>query len=355
MRAMLVVILGSSLLAACGGGGGDSGSTPPPALLAISTTNQDAVGRASATATTALLGAGGGVAPTTSSASTLSAAAATAGRGMSSLSALALYAAHALSHPITGRRTLLANRGSAAAAPLTIAPETTPCSFSGSVTVSFADADNNNVPSVGDTMTLSFNQCQETASDRISGSMAISLSRIDFVNDLLSFAGTLSMQQLSVVEGGRTATLNGGLGMTYTDQSSTQTQFVMVVGAAGLSAVVSGGGVSDSVSFEPDFRLDETVTIDNSPNGVSFWTASLSGGISATSIGGRVLLEAPVPLLQMENEAYPRAGTMRVVGNGSALRLQALSATTVRLELDANLDGNYEASKDVAWTTLLPG
>jgi hypothetical protein len=355
MRAMLGVVLTSGLLVACGGGGGDAGTVPPPqSLLAINATNQDAVGRATATATTAVLGAGGGVAPTTSSASALSGAA-SAGRGTHSIGALARYAAHALTQPVAGQRKLLSERASAAPAPLTIAPETIPCSVSGSLTVTIADADNNNEVSAGDTMTFTFNQCREAPADSINGSMAVTLSRFDIVNGLVSFAGTLAMQQLSAVEGARTSTLNGSLGMTYTTLSTLRTQFTLVVGAAGLSASVNGGGLADSVMFEPDFTLNETVTLSTALNGVNTWTSSLSGGFSASSIGGRVLLEAPVPLVQMENEAYPRSGTMRVVGTGSALRLQALSATMVRIELDANLDGTYEASKDVAWTTLLPG
>ena len=76
--------------------------------------------------------------------------------------------------------------------------------------------------------------------------------------------------------------------------------------------------------------------------------------LSASTIGGRVQLDTPTPIQELVADAYPRAGVLRVTGQGSALRLTALNATTVRVELDANQDGSYEATKDVAWSELLP-
>ena len=355
MRAMLAVILGSSFLAACGGGGGGGTTTPPPAsLLAITATNQDAVGRATATAGTSLVGVSGGVSANASDASAASASVAVATRGTPSITSLARYMAYALSDANSGRRKLLAAgtaMPSTTPAPATIEPDTTLCSVSGSITISFVDADNNSIPSIGDTMTMAFSQCREIANETINGSMSVTLSRIDFTNQLLSFAGSLAVQQLTVVQGTRTSLLNGAINMTYTQRSPTEDQFLLIVGAAGMTTTVSGNSYSDTVSFEPNFTMDQVETIGNP----TFTNVSLNGGFSASSIGGRLVLETPVPILQLAGEAYPRSGTMRVVGNGSALRMQALDASTIRFELDANLDGNYEASKDVAWATLLPG
>ncbi len=357
MRAVLTGILSSGLLVACGGGGGgagSAGSTPPPqaTLLAINATNQDAVGRASAIAAATFLGASGGASAGTGNPPPLSAAAGNAGPAAHSIGARALHAVRTFADPNGGRRKLLAADGSAR--PLAIAPQTTPCDVSGSTTVSFVDADNNGLPSPGDTMTLVFDQCRDTPILSASGSMVITLSRVDVVGNLLSLAGALAMRQLTVTDGARTALLNGSLDLTLAERSATEQQGVLTVRAAGLSASVSGAGITEAVTFEPGFALTQNDTTSSTPGGLSFSSFNMGGGFSATSINGRALLETSTLLLQRVAEPYPYAGTLRVVGNGSALRLQALDMATVRLELDAALDGIYEASKVLAWATLLP-
>lgn len=351
-------ILSSGLLVACGGGGGDAGGTPQPgALVGITASNQDAVGRAAATAARTFFGTEDGVATgsgaSTSPASVLSAAPANAGRSSHSISALVRRAAQALADPSEGRRQrLAAGASNVSARPLAIAPQTIPCSLSGSHTISFVDADNNGVLSAGDTMTTTSTQCRDTPAVSFSGSSAITFVRYETINGLSSFAGTFLIQQTTIVEGARTSVLNGSMAITFANLSFTESKFVSTVGASGLVISVSGVGIADTVTFEPGFVVDETDTSSNT-SGRSNVT-SIRGGFSATSIGGRVMLETPSPLLQRSSEAYPYAGTLRVVGNGSALRLVMLDAASVRVELDAALDGIYESSKVLTWAALLP-
>ena len=354
MRTILAMVLGGSLLAGCGGGGGSSGGTAPPAqLLTINAGNQDAVGRASVRAATGLLGAGGAAASPTSASSRYAAAVGTT-RHAAPIGSLASLVASVLVELNNTRRGALADgRTPLSVRALTIAPITTACDFGGSLTISVADADNNFDLSIGDTMTLTFNSCKVTATDIATGAMAITMSNISFASNLLSFAGSMSMMQFSVNDGTRSATLNGGVVMSFAQRSSTVIDVGLTVTAAGMSAAVAGGGNADTITFEPGFALSDTAT--DVVGGVGYSTATISGSFSAASLGGRLTLETPTPLLAMDNEDFPRSGALRAVGNSSALRLTALSASTVRVELDANLDGSYEASKDVPWGTLLPG
>ena len=68
---------------------------------------------------------------------------------------------------------------------------------------------------------------------------------------------------------------------------------------------------------------------------------------------GRVDVTTPVSVVQRYADDYPSAGTMRFVGaSGSALKLDALSATQVRLSVDANGDGSYETERTLLWADL---
>lgn len=358
MRVVLALLLSSSLLAACGGGGSDAGGTSAP-LLVITTSNQQAVGRATATASTALVGAGGGVSGANSTeggASALSVSRASGALPGASLGAVALYLAHALDNSIGGQRSALAaSRAGGSARALAVAPVTELCTLSGSFTLGLVDADNSGSATLGDTLTLTFNHCQDSATESVNGVMSITFSQISMPSGLLSFTGSLAMQSLTVADGTRTAVLNGGLSMDLAQLSSTQTRVGMTVGGSGLSASVTGAGVSESIGFDAGFALNITETTATTVGSVDSATATLNGSFTASTIGGRVQISTTVPMLQLASENYPRAGVLKVLGNSSALRLTALDATTARIELDANLDGTYESSTDLAWTTLLPG
>ncbi len=360
MRVVLAVLLSSSLLAACGGGGSsDAGGTAAP-LLVINTSNQQAVGRATATASAALVGAGGGASGANSAESGATALSFSRGSGAlpgASLSAVAMYLAHALDNSTGGQRTALAaSRAGGSARALAVAPVTELCTLSGSFTLGLVDADNSGSATLGDTLTLTFNHCQDTATESVNGVMSITFSQINMPSGLLSFTGSLAMQSLTVADGTRTAVLNGGLSMDLAQLSTTQTRIGMTVGGSGLSASVSGTGiVSESIGFDAGFALSITETAATMVGDVDTSTATLNGSFTASSIGGRVQISTTVPVLQLASENYPRAGVLKVLGSSSALRLTALDATTARIELDANLDGTYESSTDLPWTTLLPG
>jgi hypothetical protein len=358
MRTILAVLISSTVLAACGGGGGSSGGTSTP-LLVINASNQQSVGRATATASTALVGVGDGVgnanSTTGGTASAKSVTRSAAGLPGNSIAGMALYLGHTLAGANDAQRTALsAGRTGGTSRSLAIAPTTVNCDVSGTLTLSMVDADNSGTATAGDSMTLSFSNCKDSATDSINGSMTIALGSVSVNNGLVTFNGSLAMNALSVVEGGRTSTMNGGLSMSFAEVSTTQTQANLTVASSGLSASVSGSQ-TDAVSFDAGFALNVTEVLSSTPGGVDTSTATFNGSFSTTAIGGRVQLETPTALLQWSSDTYPRAGVLKVTGSSSALRLTVLDATNVRLELDGNLDGTYETTTDVPWTTLLPG
>jgi hypothetical protein len=80
---------------------------------------------------------------------------------------------------------------------------------------------------------------------------------------------------------------------------------------------------------------------------------TLNGAFTAASIGGRVLVATVVPLRQLGSDADPSSGQVIATGaSGTQLRITALSANSVQLELDANGDGTYERSGVFAWDTI---
>jgi len=223
------------------------------------------------------------------------------------------------------------------------------CGVSGSTTTTISDTDNSQTLSNGDTLTLTFNQCRDSSDDVIGGGMIIAISSVTSgPGDDLQFNGSLAFVQLSASSGARLANIEGSVGVTAAI-TSTSFQIALAVGASALTVTSSAAGHSDTILYEPGMQL----TVAATDGAVTQWDVTLNGSFTASSIGGRVAVATLVPLRQRSTDAFPSSGQVVVTGAvGTRLRVTALGATSVQLELDGDGEGAYEQSKVVAWDTI---
>ena len=340
-------------LAACGSGSEAPAPPPAPTAVSISAANQDAVARAAAN-TVVSAGTVGAVAPLAVDGRVTAAAK----LGLGTAAAPSLDGAGSVTAVLQrlGRFALAAGRPSAAAADavrvLAVTTQTTACAVSGTLTISVNDADNSGTLNGGDSIGFAFAACKPTATEMINGSMTLTVTTAS----ANAVAGALSFAALGATGPDGSFSINGSVSLSYTEVGTLAT-YQMVIGAGGLSTAVVTPQYSDTLTLGGGF--EQTVTYDSAalPPGstvAGLGTARVNGTISATSLGGTVTLATTAPFQQYEIDAYPRAGQLRASGaNGSAVRLTALSATTVRIELDANGDGTYEQSREVPWAALI--
>jgi hypothetical protein len=142
--------------------------------------------------------------------------------------------------------------------------------------------------------------------------------------------------------------INGSVGVDVAITSSSF-QLAITVGGSALTVASSAPGYLDTIVYEQGMQL----TIAATDGLVAQSTVALDGSLTATSIGGRILIATVQPFRQLDSDAYPSSGQMVVTGAaGTHLRVTALDAIQVQLELDANGDGAYEGSGVFAWGSL---
>jgi hypothetical protein len=317
-----------AVLAACGGGG-DSPSQPNSEKVTITSANQNAVVRASVNAglsVSTAQGRAGGVSP---------ASVADRAHALGGVMQRAMAAAHASRKGIA----------SATVHPLASATDTEPCGLSGTITVTIDDKDGNSALSGGDVVTASFAQCKDSAASSINGAIVITLTGTPTATQL---AANANFQSVAVVQDGVTSTLAGNVTVAESDLPL-DTQTTLTVGSGGLTAATTSSGYNDTVSFASGF----VIRTDEASSGAST-SVSLSGTMSAQSLGGSITIATPQALVQLGADNYPSAGQVIVTGaSGSAVRATVLDDTQVTVDLDANGDGTYESTTTVAWTSLI--
>jgi hypothetical protein len=164
----------------------------------------------------------------------------------------------------------------------------------------------------------------------------------------VQFSGSLAFVQLSDASGTRLANIQGSVGVTAAI-TSTSFQIALTVGANALTVTSSAPGYLDTIVYEPGMQLAVTAT----DGAVTQSDVTLNGSFTASSIGGRVVVATVLPLRQLGTDADPSSGQVVVTGaSGTHLRVTALSADSVQLELDANGDGTYERSGVFAWDSI---
>ena len=122
-----------------------------------------------------------------------------------------------------------------AARPATASSSTDPCAISGSVTTTLNDADNSLSVSSGDSLTLTFNQCQDSANDATSGTMVFTIGSVtSAVSSDVQFSGSLAFQQVSITNGTHSAGISGSVGVAAAI-TATSFQLALNVGSSALT------------------------------------------------------------------------------------------------------------------------
>ncbi len=343
VRTVLAACAALAMLAACGGGGGGGTTgTPAAATLAITPANQATVARAA-------LGGGLAVAQTQANAAgnrvtaqSVAAAPAVAS-SMTGIQALRSVMRDAAAAMVPSRRTAASTTMRPAAAN----SQTSLCSGGGSFTTTVSDTDNNGVLSAGDALSITFSQCQSPAGDITNGTLAFSLDSVRVATaSELDFSGSVSFQQMSVTIATTTTNIDGSVSVALFDTSA-ETKLTMTTGATGFGISITSPSFSDAVYYDAGMRIvtDDTATQQ---------TSSFDGSFSIDSLNGRVVVSTLQTVVQPVGSAFPSAGQILVSGTGgSQLRLTVEDSTQVFVELDANGDGNFEATTTYPWGTLV--
>ncbi|HEX6362550.1 MAG TPA: hypothetical protein VFZ93_06335 [Albitalea sp.] len=338
MRAVpsLTTALGALLLAACGGGGGGSGEPEPlPPTASITSGNQAAVARAALDGSDVLTGPSGATGDRTLVQSLPA--------GARPLGVVSSGLRRVMGAGDAPRRRV---QRSAGLAVTQLPPEA--CLYSGSITTTVNDADNNGVLSAGDGMTLTFNQCRDSAEAVATGAMAYTVTAIIADTETrFAYSATVAFQQFGVAVGDASASVNGSVSFAF-DLTTSAAGFSYTIGSDSLVVTNAAPGIVESVVYNPGMRLAVGETFSPLASALS-----VDGTFEASSIGGRVAVATAQPMTWRGADLHPSSGQMVVTGaGGSRVRMTAVDASLVQLELDANGDGTYEGSTVIAWSTL---
>lgn len=348
----------AALLAACGGGGSSGTPASPPAPAAsvvITSSNQDLVARAAANA---VISSSATVAVTPSAgADRVQAAAnrpAPLGRARSLSTLLFGLTRDTLLDRMSAKPTAAGAGGDAVRAQA-IVSRTDNCAFGGTVTFALDDRDGNNQASAGDVLSVTFSQCRTRATEMVDGGFSASFTVVQQA-PVLSMTASITYSQLTVTSSEGSFAINGSFAFNFTRQGSVDTA-QLSIGGNGLAATVATASYNDTVTLLAGYSVTATYDGAAVPPGGSIAglsTLTVNGAISAASLGGTIVLSTPLAIKQYDVDAYPREGQVQVRGaNNGLLVLTVLSTTTVRVQLDANNDGTFEATRDVPWSDLI--
>lgn len=310
-RSSVPALLATAWLAACGGGGGGGGPTvvvPDGARTVAATSGSDATAINYATLAPPFVralasgGAGGVISPL----------------GADRSQALSAAAAPAVFAPSLPGRTLLAwlqrlpdpARKQAAA----VSTDVVPCSFGGSITVRFDDADNDGNVSAADSIEFTAANCiEDVGLPAASGGFAMTINAVDLDGDEPEALDVSGSFQNFTLEG--YGTMNGGFRLWTRFETAASTR--LRVSYLGTTVVEAGN------TTVYDFDIDGLA---NEQTG-SF---DISGGIG---IGGATYAVSTGSRLQIAVGQFPAGGhaSFRDAA-GDSVRVVPRSATTFDLE-----------------------
>jgi hypothetical protein len=325
LRALSLLGLVVAGVTGCGGGGGGSSSSVP--TLVITEGNAQAVASGviqSVDATFELSSATGGqVTPS-------AAGAATAGR--------ASAVRRVLDHLSRSRIQSLGLQPLVAVGPITEL-----CDVSGFITLS-GNLANPDTLSNGDSITASFDQCQDFDLFLLDGGLGLRVRDIqgDFLTDVYLLTVDLTFTNLNVTDGTENFTADGDCTLTLDSLDFPLSRSRIAGRLLELSSSQEAYSLSN---FDHSLDVDETVFPGS-------YVAEALGAVASDFLGGRVNYATVTPVLAV-GESDPEAGEILVTGaDSTTVRIVVVDITSIRLDIDVDGNGSVDATQDTTWSAL---
>jgi hypothetical protein len=329
----------SGTLAGCGGDGDDL--EPSLADLDITVANSETTAHAAAASVFAFGGASDAIPLHSGSGASVLSASADVSRDAAGRRSVA-WLPHRVVSALKGA--LLAGR----AQPLAVS-DTPPeaCAVAGSVKVTTDDRDNNGEFTLGDSITIAFNQCQDSTNEVLSGSATITLTRIG-ATVLPSWGTRMRLAELSqeAVDGRHGIAASGDVLLDFEQTTESSEKTTLTADNYVVLKVHTHQDYTDTVTLHPGFGQQSSYE-----SGPGITRINAYGFFSSAAAGGRLIAE-PVRTIEIaDRDYYPTIGTVKVAGLGS-LVLSALSSTSVQIDVDADADNSYESRQTQTWDWL---
>ncbi len=313
-RQLLIPAVLGVLMTACGGGGGDDGG--PMGSIDVSAANQDVLVRTGVIAIQGdVIGGALGIAGSPGRAAPLA-------RGL--------------------RKHIAA----------VLAPEVEACFISGNTTSTLDDRDNSGAATVGDVLTYTYNDCVEVAGEVTNGTLTATYTQIDPAT--LTIAANVTTNNLTMVSSTRNASAQGDFSMRLQFAGISGDTLHIGVGNS-LALAFTTPRFSDTITLRAGYTIDSVYDATALPPGGTVagrTSTTASGQVASASAGGYVTVRTLQPMLQYNVDANPRSGQFEAVGKTGSLQATVLSTTQVQIDLDADGNGVFDASKVVLWSDL---
>jgi len=162
--------------------------------------------------------------------------------------------------------------------------------------------------------------------------------------DPVSFlAGSLSIGDQIFVETTATDTMTSNGDSTVVVDTTGNPMVLLSISGNSLAAV-SAASTETVTSFLTTQTVDTSVIPEP-------YTLDSSGTVNSSQLAG-VIDFATLTTFQGMGAAYPYAGILLVTGEGSAVKLIALSDSTVRIETDPDGDGVFVLLEETTWDDI---
>ena len=219
-----------------------------------------------------------------------------------------------------------------------------PCLISGTVDVNGTVA-NPQTLTPGDEFSFDYVDCDDGTGGVVNGGLTLTITAFegDVLSGLFRLGMRLTLAAFELTAGGETAGASGTIDFEIDTTSPPDT--VSTFSASSLTTTTNG--VAETVT---GLSITTTITEGGAPTAVSVET---SFRLSSPSLDGDVVVSTLTPL-QSFGDGYPYTGEIEIIGaNNASIRLIALDAATVRLEVDSNGDGTVDDVIDTTWETLI--